>query len=35
MHEEIVRGTATEVRAYFELHKDQVRGEFVVIIEGK
>lgn len=35
MHEEIVRGTATEVRAYFELHKDQVRGEFVVIVEGE
>ncbi len=35
MHEEIVRGTATEVKAYFELHTDQIRGEFVVIVEGK
>lgn len=35
MHEEIVRGTASEVEAYFKLHQDQVRGEFVVIVEGR
>jgi 16S rRNA (cytidine1402-2'-O)-methyltransferase len=31
MHEEFVRGTASEVRAYFE--KTTPRGEFVVMIE--
>ena len=35
LHEEIVRGTAQEVKAYFETHKDHVRGEFVVIVEGR
>jgi 16S rRNA (cytidine1402-2'-O)-methyltransferase len=33
MHEEVVRGNAMDVKAYFEKHKDQVRGEFVVIVE--
>jgi 16S rRNA (cytidine1402-2'-O)-methyltransferase len=35
MHEEVMRGTAQEVKAYFENHKDHIRGEFVVIVEGK
>lgn len=35
MHEETVRGTAKEVREFFILHKDHIRGEFVVIVEGK
>lgn len=35
LHEEVVRGTAQEVKAYFEANKDHIRGEFVVIIEGK
>ncbi len=35
LHEEVVRGTAEEVMRYFEEHKDHVRGEFVVIVEGK
>jgi 16S rRNA (cytidine1402-2'-O)-methyltransferase len=35
MHEEVVRGTASFVAEYFALHKDKVRGEFVVIVEGK
>ena len=35
LHEEVVRGTVHEVKAYFETHKDHVRGEFVVLIEGK
>lgn len=35
MHEEIVRGTAEEVKAYFEKNKDHIRGEFVVIVEGR
>jgi 16S rRNA (cytidine1402-2'-O)-methyltransferase len=34
IHEEVVRGTAHEVRLYFENHKDHIRGEFVVIVEG-
>jgi 16S rRNA (cytidine1402-2'-O)-methyltransferase len=34
-HEEVLRGTALEVRKYFEEHQDKVRGEFVVTIEGK
>lgn len=32
LHEEVVTGTAAEVRAYFEAHPDHVRGEFVVIV---
>jgi 16S rRNA (cytidine1402-2'-O)-methyltransferase len=34
MHEEVVRGTAQEVKSYFEAHMDHIRGEFVVVIEG-
>lgn len=34
MHEEVVRGTASYVAEYFAIHKDKVRGEFVVIVEG-
>ena len=33
--EEIVRGTSKEVLNYFEDNKDKIKGEFVVIIEGK
>lgn len=35
MHEEIVRGTAQEVKDYFVKNKDHVRGEFVVIVGGR
>jgi 16S rRNA (cytidine1402-2'-O)-methyltransferase len=35
MHEEVVRGTGEEVKNYFITNKDHVRGEFVVIVEGK
>lgn len=35
MHEEVVRGNAMEVKKYFKDNKDKVRGEFVVIVEGK
>lgn len=35
IYEEVVRGTAEEVRDYFSKKKDHVRGEFVVIVEGK
>ncbi len=34
MHEEVVRGGAEEIKKYFEMNKDHVRGEFVVIVEG-
>jgi 16S rRNA (cytidine1402-2'-O)-methyltransferase len=32
MHEEVVRGSATEVTEHFLAHPDTVRGEFVVIV---
>ena len=35
MHEEKVRGTPREVKAYFENNQDKVRGEFVVVVEAK
>lgn len=35
MHEEIVKGSAKFVKEYFEKNKDHIRGEFVVIVEGK
>ncbi len=35
IHEEVVRGTAQEVRDYFLDNTDKIRGEFVVIVEGK
>lgn len=35
IYEEVVRGTAAELLAFFTLHPDKVRGEFVVMIEGK
>jgi 16S rRNA (cytidine1402-2'-O)-methyltransferase len=34
IHESTLRGTAPEIKAYFEAHSDEVRGEFVVIVEG-
>lgn len=35
MFEEVVRATPHEVMKYFMDNKDHVRGEFVVIVEGK
>lgn len=35
LHEECVRGNAQEVKDYFFTHTDKIRGEFVVVIEGK
>jgi 16S rRNA (cytidine1402-2'-O)-methyltransferase len=35
LHEEVMRGSAQEIKAYFSEHKDHIRGEFVVIVEGK
>ncbi|MCA9363902.1 16S rRNA (cytidine(1402)-2'-O)-methyltransferase [Candidatus Kaiserbacteria bacterium] len=32
LHEEVVKGSATEVLEYFVEHPDHVRGEFVVIV---
>lgn len=34
IHEEYVRGSAQEVRDYFQNNPDKVRGEFVVLISG-
>lgn len=34
MHEEVVRGSVSEVKKYFEDNKDHIRGEFVVVVEG-
>jgi 16S rRNA (cytidine1402-2'-O)-methyltransferase len=33
MHEEVMRGTAEEIKKHFESNKDHIRGEFVVIVE--
>jgi len=35
MHEQMERGTASEVLAYFVAHPDKVRGEIVIVIAGK
>jgi 16S rRNA (cytidine1402-2'-O)-methyltransferase len=35
MHEQMVRGTATEVLTYFTAHPEKVRGEIVIVIAGK
>lgn len=35
LHEEVVRGSAEEVRVHFVAQPDHIRGEFVVIVEGK
>lgn len=35
IYEELVRGTSTDVKNYFHKKKDKIRGEFVVIVEGK
>jgi 16S rRNA (cytidine1402-2'-O)-methyltransferase len=35
MHEQMVRGTASEVLGYFVAHPDKVRGEIVIVIAGK
>lgn len=35
MHEEIFRGSAGEAVSHFKDHSDHIRGEFVVIIEGR
>jgi 16S rRNA (cytidine1402-2'-O)-methyltransferase len=35
LHEEVIRGSAQEIKAHFEVNKDRIRGEFVVIVEGR
>lgn len=35
IHEEHVRGTLAEVVAHFAAHPDRIRGEFVVVVEGR
>lgn len=35
IYEEFVRGTVAEVRAHFSKNPDRLRGEFVVIVEGR
>jgi len=35
IHEEFVRGTVAEVRAHFAQNPDRIRGEFVVVVEGR
>lgn len=35
IYEEFVRGTVAEARAYFAKNPDRVRGEFVVIVQGR
>ena len=33
IHETTIRGTARELKLYFETHPDKVKGEFVVVVE--
>ena len=35
IYEEMVTGTTEEMLRYFEKNKDKVKGEFVVVVEGK
>jgi 16S rRNA (cytidine1402-2'-O)-methyltransferase len=35
LHEEVIRGNADEVQKHFVDNQDHLRGEFVVIVEGK
>jgi 16S rRNA (cytidine1402-2'-O)-methyltransferase len=35
MHEQMVRGTASEVHIYFDHNPDKIRGEIVIVIAGK
>lgn len=35
IYEEFARGTVTEVKAHFAENPDRLRGEFVVIVEGR
>jgi len=35
MHEQMVRGSSTEVLTYFDQNPDKIRGEIVIVIAGK
>lgn len=35
LHEQMHRGSAEELLAYFNQHPDKVRGEMVLVISGK
>ncbi len=35
IYEEFARGTVSEIRTHFAKNPDRVRGEFVVVVEGK
>lgn len=35
MHEQMVRGSASEVLTYFDHNPDKIRGEIVIVIAGK
>lgn len=35
IHEEVLRGSAQDIKKYFETNKDHVRGEFVLIVSKK
>ncbi|MBP9766095.1 MAG: 16S rRNA (cytidine(1402)-2'-O)-methyltransferase [Candidatus Pacebacteria bacterium] len=35
LHEEVIKGNTKEVKEYFEINKDKIRGEFVILIDGK
>jgi len=35
IHEQMVRGSATEVLTYFDQNPDKIRGEIVIVIAGK
>lgn len=35
MHEETIRGNIFEIREYFKVNKDKIRGEFVIVIDSK
>ena len=34
LHEEVVRGSASELLEYFASHPDHIKGEFVILVEG-
>lgn len=35
LHEELIHGKLSELSDFFSVHPDKVRGEFVILIEGK
>lgn len=35
IHEEVVRGNASFIKEYFKKYKDKIKGEFVIVVDGK